>query len=90
MALGDDIQRKQLKHYIAFRRIKNFVSVESFKGHVLVFLRLNPADVRLEEGFSRDVSHIGHHASGDVELRLETIADVERAMPLILRSYEGA
>ncbi len=90
MALGDDVQRKQLKHYVAFRRIKNFASVESFKGHVLVFLRLNPADVQLEKGFSRDVSEIGHHAVGDVELRLETVADVDRSMQLVRRSYEGA
>ena len=30
LALGDDVQRKTLKNYIAFRRIKNFACVEVF------------------------------------------------------------
>ncbi|MFP3340038.1 DUF5655 domain-containing protein, partial [Micrococcus sp. SIMBA_131] len=28
MALGDDVQMKTLKYYIAFKRIKNFVCLE--------------------------------------------------------------
>ncbi|HET6615039.1 MAG TPA: DUF5655 domain-containing protein [Dehalococcoidia bacterium] len=90
MAFGDDVQRKQLKHYVAYRRLKNFASVEPFKGHVLVFLRVDPSTIQLEEGFSRDVTKIGHHASGDLELRLADLKDIERAMPLISLSYSSA
>src|ERR1700733_5447850 len=55
-----------------------------------VWTRLNPSSVPLEEGFPRDVSHVGHAGTGDLEIRLQTTADLERAQPLLLRSYQGA
>lgn len=87
LALGDDVQEKQLKLYIAFRRLKNFACVVPYKDKLLVMLKLNPDTVALEEGFSRDVRNIGTWGTGDLELCLRTMADFERAKPLIERSY---
>lgn len=86
-ALGDDVQEKQLKLWTAFRRLKNFACVIVYPNRLLVTLRLDPASVVLEEGFSRDVSQVGHWGTGDVELTLHTQADLERAKPLLERSY---
>jgi predicted transport protein len=86
-ALGDDVQEKRLKLYTAFRRLKNFACVIAYPNRLLVTLRLDPATVELEEGFSRDVSEIGHWGTGDVELTLRTHADLERAKPMLERSY---
>ena len=49
MALGDDVQEKQLKLYMAYRRIKNFASVVVQKRALLIFLKLDPDTVKLEE-----------------------------------------
>ncbi|KUZ65264.1 transporter [Burkholderia ubonensis] len=87
MALGDDVQEKRLKVYTAFRRLKNFACIIAYPSKLLVMLRLDPATVTLEDGFSRDVSQIGHWATGDLELTLRSAADLERAKPLIDRSY---
>ena len=90
VALGDDVSKKALKNYFAFRRLKNFACVEVHPQtrNVLVYLKVNPDSVTLEDGFSRDVRSIGHFGTGDLELRLTVPSDFERAQPLIQRSYE--
>ncbi|EJG07978.1 hypothetical protein Metli_2037 [Methanofollis liminatans DSM 4140] len=90
LALGDDVQVKITKFYAAFRRIKNFTSVEirPQSGLLLLYLRLDPDTVTLEEGFTRDVRRIGHWGTGDLEIVIRSDAELERARPLIVRSYE--
>lgn len=90
MALGDDVQEKQLKLYMAYRRIKNFASVVVQKRALIIYLKLDPSSVKLEEEFSRDVREIGHWGTGDLELTVRTTADLLKAQPLITRSYEGS
>jgi predicted transport protein len=90
LALGDDVQMKELEHYIAFRRLKNFACVKRQHKDLQVWTRLDPSTVALEEGFTRDVSQIGHVGTGDLEIRIQNAADLERAQPLLLRGYQGA
>jgi len=87
-ALGDDVQEKNLKLYVAFRRLKNFACVIPYRDKLLVMLKLGPDSVLLEDGFSRDVRNIGTWGTGDLELTLRTSADLEKARPLIERSYQ--
>jgi predicted transport protein len=61
--------------------------VIAYTNRVLVLLKVDPSTVQLEPGFSRDVSKIGHWGTGDLELTLQSLADLERAKPLIERSY---
>jgi len=89
LSLGDDVERKDLKLYVAFKRIKNFVTVEIRKQKLLLYLRLNPDNVDLAEGFSRDVRGIGHWGTGDVEIVLKDQTDLDRAKQLILMAYVG-
>lgn len=90
MALGDDVQEKQLKLYMAYRRIKNFASVVVQKRALIIYLKLDPGELKLEDGFSRDVRKIGHWGTGDLELTLRCSVDLLKAQPLITRSYEGS
>lgn len=87
LALGDDVQEKHLKLYVAFRRLKNFACVIPYKDKLLVMLKLNPDAVALADGFSRDVRNIGTWGTGDLELTLRNRADLEHALPLLERSY---
>src|SRR5580704_3091992 len=64
LALGDDVQMKELEHYIAFRRLKNFVCVTQQSKNLQVWVKLDPSSVTLEEGFTRDVSDLGHTGTG--------------------------
>ncbi|PKL69954.1 MAG: DUF91 domain-containing protein [Methanomicrobiales archaeon HGW-Methanomicrobiales-1] len=89
-ALGDDVQVKILKYYIAFKRINNFACVEIFpqKKELKVYLKIDPNTITLEKGFSRDVSDIGHWGTGNLELVIKTDNDLEKAKPLIAQSYD--
>lgn len=87
-SIGDDVQEKHLKLYVAFRRLKNFASLVPQPKRLLLMLKLNPDSVELVEGFSRDVRAIGHWGTGDLELSLRSQADLERAKHLIERSYQ--
>lgn len=92
MSLGDDVSAKTLQLYIAFKRIKNFACVElRLKNkHLLVYLKVDPNSIQLEPGFSKDVSSVGHYGTGDLELTIRSVDDLEKAKPLIERSYEGS
>lgn len=87
LTLGDDVQEKHLKLYVAFRRLKNFACVIPYRDKLLVMLKLNPDTVALEPGFSRNVRDIGKWGTGDLELTLRSRADMDRALPLLERSY---
>lgn len=91
LALGDDVQLKELQLYFAFKRIKNFACVEVHPGNgqLLVYVKVDPDTVALEHGFSRDVRSIGHFGTGDLELRLHNVAEFEKAKPFLLASYEA-
>ncbi len=90
LALGDDVQAKVLKYYIAFRRIKNFASLEIHpaKGCLTVFVKLDPRETALEAGFTRDVSKVGHYGTGDFEITIRSREDLEKAKSLFIKSYE--
>lgn len=91
LAQGDDIIEKPLKLYVAFRRLKNFVCMSLISKqdpHVFLMLKLDPASVELEKGFTRDVTNIGHWGTGDLEVVLRKPADFEKAKSLIERAYQ--
>lgn len=90
-AAGDDVQVKTTDFYIAFRRLKNFACVELRNqiGKLLVFVRLSPDSVALEPGFSRDVRGIGHVGTGDLEITIQSVADLEKAKPLFDAAYQN-
>lgn len=92
LALGDDVQMKVLKLYFAFKRIRNFACVEVHPQakKLLVFVKIDPSSVPLNEGFTRDVSSIGHFGTGDLEITISSMDELERAKPLLDRSYEAS
>ncbi len=87
LALGDDVQEKRLKLYVAFRRLKNFACVIPYRDKLLVMLKLDPDTVALDPGFSRDCRNIGTWGTGDLEVTLRSRVDMARALPLLERSY---
>lgn len=91
VGLGDDVQVKELKQYIAFKRIKNFVCLEVYPQAKVVtcFLKVDPTTVTLESGFTRDMRTVGHYGTGDLGVTLRTFDDFAKAQPLFQRAYEG-
>ena len=90
MALGDDVQEKTLKFYVAFKRLRNFArgKVYPSKAAVSVYLNVNPDTITLEKGFTRDFRKVAR--AGDLEVTIRTWEDLERAKPLLQTSYEAS
>ena len=88
--LGDDVQERFLKWYIAFKRLKNFATIQlqTRNNSLLIWLPLNPEEVALDDGFSRDVRGVGHHGTGDLELTIRNLDDLNKAKPFIQKSFE--
>ena len=90
--LGDDIQEKTLKNYVAFRKIANFACVEVHPNSnvVLLYLKVNPDKAEIIHNFTRDMRKIGHFGTGDLEVRISNDDDFEKAKLLIEKSYENS
>ena len=89
-SLGDDISMNQVKYYVAYKKIQNFVCIEVYKDAVTLYLKLDPKDYTLEETFSRDVSSTGHRGTGDLEITLRNLSDFEKAKEYISKAYENS
>ena len=90
LALGEDVQRKTLKNYFAFQRIKNFACVEVHpqKEKLLIYAKTDFDTIRIDPEFMRDVRKIGHFGTGDLELTIRTADELEIAKPILIKSYE--
>ncbi|MGP8298264.1 DUF5655 domain-containing protein [Streptomyces inhibens] len=91
LGLGDGITRIQRKQYRAYQRLRNFACVcPPQQTKLLVYLKVDPKSVDLIPCFTRDVTGLGHHGTGDLELQLRTERDLERAQDLFRLSYAAA
>ena len=90
-AQGDDVQVKTTDFYVAFRRLKNFACVELRNqiGKLLVYVRIDPDTVTIAPGFTRDVRGIGHFGTGDLEITIQSIADLDKAKSLFDAAYQN-
>lgn len=89
-SLGDDIVSNQLKLYLAYKKVQNLVCIEIYSRQLILYLKLNPDTVNLEEGFTRDMRNIGHYGTGDLQVIVRSSEDFEKAKKLIERAYSEA
>ena len=85
---ADEVTLKETKLYMAFRRLKNFACVRPTNSHLIVWTKVDPDTIELEPGFTRDVRNIGHYGTGDLEVLLNSVADLEKAKLLLLTAFE--
>ncbi|MBU7598869.1 transporter [Streptomyces sp. P38-E01] len=85
------VNRVDHKTYRAYQRLSNFACLcPPRRSKLLVYLSLDPKDVDLVPGFLRDVSRLGHHGTGDLEVQLRDQADLDRAKQYFRASYAKA
>ena len=87
LSLGDDVSRNILKLYMAFKKIKNFATLEIYKTKILLNVRLNPDKFILTNKL-RDVREIGHWGCGDLQFIIDNENDIIFAKDLIKQSYD--
>lgn len=86
LSLGDDVSENIVKLYTAFKKIKNFVTLEIYQSNIKMNLKLNPDNYQLNETL-RDIRNIGHWGTGDLQLIIRTDKDLELAKSLIRDAY---
>lgn len=90
LALGSgdsEIVETVNKHYISYRYGKNFVEVEIQAKQIKLFLDIPYGELNDPHHFARDMSHVGHWGTGEVEVKLQHADDLEYVMGLIEQSY---
>ena len=89
--LGDEFEDATvsvLKHYKAYKRIKNFACVVAEKEKVLMYLPIMPSSDNLIDNFTRDVTGRGHLGTGNFEITIKDENDFEKAKQFIKAAYQ--
>ena len=89
MGLDPSIEEVPKKLYVAYKLAQNIVCMEIQKSKISLYLKLKPKSLKGLPAFSRDVTDIGHFGTGDLELTLASLHDLEVAKPLIEMAYQG-
>lgn len=77
LQLGTNISELKLKVYTAFKKTTNIICLEIRDTTIKCTFRLNPKDYSKIEGV-RDVTNIGHWGTGDLQIILNNLSDLEK------------
>ena len=77
---------------MAFRRKRNFASVQIYnqKGLIRVYLNIDPDSIELDSARMRDVRQIGHYGTGDLEITIKSKKDIGKLSEFIATSYAAS
>ena len=91
-SLGDDVTVHRQKHYVAFKRSRNFASIQIYnqKRQVRVYLNIDPEEVDLSRPGLRDVRQVGHYGTGDLELTVRSVDELAGIADLLQDSYRNS
>jgi predicted transport protein len=87
-SLDPAIEVSPKKFYVAYKTSQNIVCMEVKQQRVLLYLKLDPKVARGPKVISRDVTDVGHYGTGDLEVSLKDVRDLDAAKPFIQRAYE--
>ena len=72
---------------MAYKISQNIVCLEVQAKAILLFLKLNPKEISNPPRNSRDMTNTNHYGTGDFEIKLTTLEDVELAKPFVEMAY---
>jgi predicted transport protein len=88
MNLDSAMEEVPKKFYVAYKISQNIVCMEVKKQKVILYLKLNPKELKSLPDIARDVSNIGHYGTGDLELTVNSVEDIEIAKDYIVNAYK--
>jgi predicted transport protein len=81
--LGDDIEIKPQKFYVAFKKDGNIACLEMQKKKMKIYIGAKVGTLDDARGLVKDVSNVGHYGTGDYEIQVTNDNDIEYIMSLI-------
>jgi len=88
LGIDETIEEVPKKFYIAYKVSQNFVCVETKKNKILLFLKINPKEIKIPNN-GRDVSKIGHYGTGELEITINNIEEMEMSKNYIKSAFEN-
>jgi predicted transport protein len=89
LEIDDTIEENPKKFYVAYKITQNFVCMEVQKNKIVLFLKLNPEEIKEMPQNGRTVRDIGHYGTGDFELSIRNIEDFEKSKEFIMLAYNN-
>lgn len=89
ISIDSSIEEIPKKYYIAYKTSQNFVCLETQQKKIMLFLKLNPDEVKPIPSNTRDVRKIGHVGTGDFEITLKSIEEFENVKPFIIQAFQN-
>lgn len=87
LGLDESIEEVPKKLYVAYKISQNIVCLEVKGKNIKLFLKLKPSDVPESTKNYRDVTHIGHYGTGDVEFTVSSEEEFEPVKKFIETAY---
>ena len=88
LTLGNDIEVRPKKHYVAFRRKQGFVSIVFLRSKLKAYLNVEIYHANDPLKKARNVKDIGHYSSGKTEITIKEKSEIPYALSLIKQAYE--
>ena len=88
LSIDETIEETPKKFYIAYKVSQNFVCLETKKSKIVLFLKINPKEIKIPDN-GRDVSNIGHYGTGDFEITINNIEEMEKSKEYIRNAFEN-
>jgi len=88
LGIDETIVEAPKKYYIAYKVSQNFVCVEPKKSKIILFLKIIPEEIEIPKN-GRDVTRIGHYGTGDLELTINSMEDMEKSKEYIKKAFEN-
>ena len=83
-----DIIEKPNKIYISYKHGKNFCELQIQSNSLKMWLDIPYDELDDPNKIGRDVSKVGHHGTGIVEIKLSNLSELDSIMYLIEQSYK--
>ncbi|KAA3644151.1 MAG: DUF91 domain-containing protein [Chloroflexi bacterium] len=87
LAGENEILEKANKNYVVYKHGKNFCEVWIQAAALKLWLDISIEDLDDPYEMARDVSEIGHWGTGDVEVSISDLSEMEKLMHLVEQSY---
>jgi predicted transport protein len=88
LTLGNDIEIRPKKMYVAFRRKQAFVSFLFLKLKLKAYLNIEISRMDDPLKKARDVKDVGHYSCGKTKIIIKEKGDIPSALSLIKQAYE--
>ena len=88
LTLDPGIRKEYKKYYVAYKVNTNFVHIALYTNHLKVWLNMPYQEIEDQKNICRDVSAVGHHGNGDIEIKIDSIEDVDYIIELASQALD--